>query len=98
MLQPYIFHIIHLAYNVTVFYNMRMKDPFYTVKELAAILRVHPATVRRAINYGKISAFRVGNGKKSSFRIFKHELERMAAFDLQEIIENRAKELKDKGL
>ncbi len=70
-----------------------MTDQFYTVKELASLLRVHPATIRRGINSGRISGFRVGQGKKSTFRIYKSELERMAAFDIQNIIEARAKEL-----
>ena len=75
-----------------------MKDPFYTVKEVAALLRVHPATIRRAINNGKIAGFRVGKGKKSSFRIFKNEIERMAAFDINEIIQNRAVEIANESI
>lgn len=71
----------------------------FTVKELAAILMVHPSTVRRAIKCGRISAFKVGVGKKATFRIFKSELERMAAFDVTEIIERRAREIvKEKGI
>lgn len=67
---------------------------FYTIKEFAGLLGVHPTTVRRGIAYGRIQAFRVGEGKKSTYRIFKTELERMAAFDVETIIETRARELK----
>lgn len=63
-----------------------MKNKLLTVKEFAALLRVHPITVRRAIEYGRIHACRVGTGKKASYRIFESELERMMAFDLSEII------------
>lgn len=61
---------------------------FFTVKEFAKIFKVHPNTVYRAIDCGRIQAFRVGQGKKASFRIFKTEIERMAAFDANEMIEN----------
>lgn len=58
-----------------------------TVKEFAAILRVHPITVRRAIEFGRIHGCRVGVGKKASYRIYESELERMMAFDLSKVIE-----------
>lgn len=66
---------------------------YYTVKEFAGKLNVSPTTIRRAILYGRIHAFRIGKGKRSSYRIISSELERMAAFDASEIIENRAKEI-----
>jgi len=75
-----------------------MDEKFYTVKEFAYILMVHPSTVRRAIKNGHIAAFRVGFGKKSSLRILKYELERMQAFNLEEIIQNRIKELESNKL
>lgn len=70
-----------------------MIDTLLSVKEFATILRIHPSTVRRAIIYGRIHAFRVGIGLKASFRIPKSEVERMMAFDLTSLIEKRAKEL-----
>jgi len=70
-----------------------MMDTLLSVKEFASILRVHPSTIRRAIEYGRIHAFRVGIGEKASFRIPKSEVERMMAFDLTSIIEKRAKEI-----
>lgn len=72
---------------------MRMMNDLLSVKEFAAILRTHPSTIRRAIESGRIHAFRIGKGKKASFRIPKTEIERMMAFDLTELIENRAKEI-----
>ena len=69
-----------------------MKIILLTVKEFAAKLGVSPITVRRAIAYGRIHGFRVGTGKKASFRIAESELERMMAFDLTVIIEERKKD------
>lgn len=74
-----------------------MEIRLLTAKEFASKLRVHPSTVRRAIECGRIHAFRVGNGKKASFRIPESEIERMMAFDLTIVIETRAKELNEQS-
>lgn len=66
-----------------------------TAKEFAAKLRVHPSTIRRAIESGRIHAFRVGNGKKASFRIPESEIERMMAFDLTLLIEISANKINE---
>ena len=60
----------------------------FSITEFAIILSVHPNTVRNGIKCGRIQAFRTGQGKKASYRIFRSELERMAAFDASEMIEN----------
>lgn len=72
-----------------------MIDNLLSVKEIAAILRVHPSTIRRAIDYGRIHAFRVGFGKKAQYRIPKSEIERMMAFDLTNIIEHRTNKINE---
>lgn len=59
---------------------------YYTVKEFAIKIQVHPNTIRRAIRNGRISAFKVGLGKKSSYRIPYSETERIALFDLDKLI------------
>lgn len=59
---------------------------FYTIVEFALKIRVHPNTVRRAIKSGRINAFRVGAGKRSSYRIPKDEINRMALVDLENLI------------
>lgn len=71
-----------------------MEIEFFTIYEFAKYLRVHHQTVRTAIKKGKIRAFRVNSGEKSSWRIHKSEIERMAEFDLNEIVHNMA--LKEK--
>ncbi len=63
-----------------------------TIYEFADLLKVHHNTVRNAIKYGRIHAFRIGRGKRSEFRIFATELMRMAAFDASEMIDNIVEE------
>ena len=61
-----------------------MNDAFFTVKEMAAILRVHAQTIRRYIRTGKLQALRLG-GK--GHRIPRSEISRLGEFDTGEIIE-----------
>ena len=60
---------------------------FLSIKEFALILRVHPNTIRRAIKSGRINAFKVGYGKKAVYRIARTEINRIALFDLEDMIE-----------
>ena len=74
---------------------------FLTIKEFACLIRVHVNTVRRSIKSGRISAFRIGIGGKSAFRIPSSEINRISVVDLQKIVfklmdERAAKELKEK--
>ena len=64
-----------------------VEGDFYSAKEFAALIGVHPNTVRRAIKTGRISAFRVGTGKRSSWRIAKTEASRLTLFDMEAIVE-----------
>jgi excisionase family DNA binding protein len=59
---------------------------YYSVKQFAEVLKVHPKTVWRGIKYGRIQAFRVGQGKTAAFRIPSSEANRMAMFDLNEFL------------
>jgi excisionase family DNA binding protein len=61
-------------------------NDFFSIKEFADKLHVHPNTVRRAIKKGRISAFRVGAAKKSPYRIPSAEIDRLAIFDMEEMI------------
>lgn len=61
-----------------------------TVKEMAVKLRVHPVTIRRSIESGRIQAFKVGKGERSSWRIPETEIDRMATFDLMKVVEKEA--------
>jgi excisionase family DNA binding protein len=72
-----------------------MKINFLTVEEFAKMLNVHPETIRRGIKSGRIHGFRVGNGKRSPFRIYESEIERISVISFNEIVSEFKKE-KDK--
>lgn len=50
---------------------------FYTVDEVAKILKVSPQTIRSAIRKGRIFAVRVAGGKKAPYRIAEDQLHRL---------------------
>lgn len=62
-------------------------ESFYSIKEFASKLKVHPNTIRRAIKSGRISFIKIGSGKRPVYRIPYSEIGRMAAFDLEEYID-----------
>lgn len=64
-----------------------MENDFLTIKEFADKIKVHHHTVRRAIKSGRICAFKVGAGKRSTYRIAKTEINRIALLDMEEMIE-----------
>lgn len=68
----------------------KLEKEFYTIKEFAIILDVHPNTIRRSIKSGRISAVKVGNKFRPVYRISRSEIARMAEFDLNLIIERMA--------
>lgn len=65
-----------------------MNKDFLSIQEFAAMLGVHSNTIRRSIKSGRIDALKVGSGKRSVYRIARTEVNRMAKFDLDAIIEN----------
>lgn len=50
---------------------------FLTLEEFSNRIKLHPATVRRAIKQGRIFATRPSGGKKAPYRIAESELERL---------------------
>ena len=50
---------------------------FYSVKEIAVIFGCHHTTIRRAVKLGFIVAIRLGNGKRSPYRISKQSIEKI---------------------
>lgn len=75
-----------------------MNKEYLSVDQFAEIMKIHPRTVYRAIKSGRVKAFRVGYGKKATWRISSYEIERMQGFDAEEMIENIVQErLKQQG-
>lgn len=66
---------------------MTETNAFYSIKEFALKLGVHPNTIRRAIKCKKINAIRFCG----VYRIPYNEISRMVEFDLEEYIENEVK-------
>lgn len=64
-----------------------LKD-YFTIKEFANLLRVHTNTIYRCIKNGKISAIKLGTGKRSAYRICRSELNRLPIVELKEIFKN----------
>lgn len=66
---------------------VNLSQDFLSIKEFALLLRMHPNTIRRAIRSGRISAFKIGVGKKAVYRIARTEINKVALFDLEDLIE-----------
>ena len=62
-----------------------MDSEFYSIKELAVIFSVHEVTIRRAIKKGYIVAIRIGEGKKSPYRISRKAIEAIHSSLLREL-------------
>jgi excisionase family DNA binding protein len=66
--------------------NEVMSDEYISVKEFAVKMRLHYNTVIRAIKSGRLNAVRIGSGKKAAYRISLSEINRIALFDLEELV------------
>ena len=44
---------------------------YLTLEELATLMRCHPNSVRNAIKYNGLPAFRIGSGKAGAYRILR---------------------------
>jgi excisionase family DNA binding protein len=65
-----------------------MQQSYLSVNDFAKMMKVSEVTIRRAIQKGRINAFRVGAGKRSPFRIPFTEVERIQMMSHEEIMKN----------
>ena len=65
--------------------NIYMLPEFYSIKEIAVIFAVHENTIRKAIKKGFIAAIRIGNCKKSPYRISKKTIDKIHIALIQEL-------------
>lgn len=64
-----------------------VQPDFFSIIDFAKKLNLHPNTIRRLVKKGKISAIRICTGKRTTYRIPKTEIDRIALFDLEEMID-----------
>ncbi len=76
---------------------METTKAYYSIKEFAKLLGVHHNTVRRSIKCGRLSAFKIGSGKKAIYRIPHSEIDRIALFDMKEMVEKIIQERSKTG-
>jgi excisionase family DNA binding protein len=60
---------------------------YLSINDFAKKIGVHPNSVRNMIKKGRLSTFRIGGGKTSSYRIPYSEIERLCLINLEEIIQ-----------
>lgn len=68
-------------------YGSEFESNYLTVTEFAKLLSVSKKTVSRAIRRGKIQAINIGNATKKLYRIPRSEINRIALFDLESLVE-----------
>jgi len=70
-----------------------MEDkPYYTMKEFCDKMGIHYNTARNMIVSGRLSAFKMGvGGKTSNYRIPSSELYRLAEVSLGEVVDKLVK-------
>lgn len=68
---------------------------FYSIKEVAVIFAVTEMTIRRAIRKGLIIAIKIGDGKRSPYRISKQSIQHIHDTIISNHIQIAKKRLED---
>lgn len=66
-------------------HSVNMNKEFLSVVEFAKLLGLHPNTIYKAIQSERINAFRLTGTKKSSWRIPRTEITRLATDDFRRL-------------
>ena len=78
----FVFTFIHVY--ATLETNEEYMDRFYTVKEFAKLLRIHPNTVRRMIKNKRLNPINIATQKKPRYSIHEEDLLRLRAESFKE--------------
>ncbi len=66
-----------------------MEKEFYSIIETSIIFGVHQNTIRNAVKKGFLIAIRIGNGKKSPYRISRKEIDAIHHSIIKELGEKK---------
>ena len=62
--------MLYIALYCGLVYNQSMEDKYYTIYDIAKMLKVTPRTVTAMINRKQLNALNVGTEKRAHWRIF----------------------------
>ena len=68
-----------------------MNQEFFSVKEVAVLFGCHHTTIRKAIKKGFLIALRLGDGKKSQYRISKKSIDEIHLSIIHELASKHKK-------
>ena len=78
--------------------NCEEDEQFLSVKNFADLVNLHQNTIRRSIKDGRLSAFKIGSGKRAKYRIPRSEINRISMIDLEKIVEKMVQDKLDSSL
>lgn len=74
-----------------------MEREFLSIKEVAVIFSVNEVTIRRAIKKGLIIAIKIGDGKKSPYRVSRKSIDQIHGSIIFQHLEIARKRLEKKS-
>lgn len=74
-----------------------MEPEFISIKEVAVLFSVNEVTIRRAIKKGLIIAIKIGDGKKSPYRVSRKSINQIHEAIISQHLEIARKRLETKN-